>query len=77
MDGEMVNNSGNGMCKCSHHKATGFFVFLIGLAFLLKAWGVLGSDFVDMALPILLAFFGLKKMSKGMCKCAANHSCKC
>jgi hypothetical protein len=69
----MATNSGGGTCKCVHHKTTGFFVFLIGLAFLLKAWGVLGSDFVDVAWPVLLALVGLKKMFKGVCKCASGH----
>lgn len=74
MDG--MNNGGTGMmCKCPHHRAKGFFVFLIGLAFLLKALGVLGSDFVDMAWPILLILIGLKTMFKGMCKCCDGGMC--
>lgn len=56
-------------CKCPHHKATASLLLLIALAFLLKALGVLSSDFVDMAWPILLGLIALKKMSKGMCKC--------
>lgn len=72
----MNGSNGGMMCKCPHHKATGFFIFLIGLAFLLKAFGVLGSDFVDMAWPILLALIGLKKMFKGNCKCCDGSMCK-
>ena len=74
MEGGM--NQG-GMCKCPHHKATGFFVFLIGLVFLLKALGVLGSDVVDLAWPVLLALIGLKRMFKGMCRCCAGSMGKC
>ena len=70
----MNQNQGmsSGMCRCPHHRATGMFIFLIALAFLLKALGVLGSDFVDIAWPVLLGLAALKKMFKGMCRCCAQ-----
>lgn len=74
---EGMNNGGNGMvCRCPHHKVKGFFVALIGLAFVLKAFGVLGSDVVDMAWPILLTLMGLKMMFRSACKCSEGGMCR-
>lgn len=74
MDG--MNNGGGMMCKCPHHKVVPFSIFLIGLAFLLKAFGILGSDLVDIAWPALLTLIGFMKLSKNMCKCCDGQSCK-
>ncbi|GEM_PF-536284 len=79
MDGEMTKSeTGNNMtCKCPHHKVTAVLIILIAVAFLLKAYGVLSAGTVDVVWPILLGLIGLKKLSKGMCKCCSGHGNGC
>ncbi len=59
------------MCKCPHHKIIPVLVVLFGLTFLLETLGVLTSDFVALAWPILVIAAGLMKLAdkSGMCKC--------
>lgn len=56
-------------CKCVHHQMVPLFIVLIGLTFLLQAFGVLSDYFVSLAWPILLILIGLQKMFGRMCKC--------
>lgn len=65
MDQQMAGPS----CKCPHHKMVPLFIVLIGLTFLLQAFGVLSDYFVSFAWPVLLILIGLQKMFKGVCKC--------
>lgn len=58
-----------GKCSCMHHKMVPLMLVLLGLAFLLKAWGILSAGFVDVAWPVLLILIGLQKMMGGVCKC--------
>lgn len=65
----MCDGMHGGMCKCPHHKAVPLFIALIGLAFLLQAFGVLSAGFVAIAWPILVLLIGLQKLFGGGCKC--------
>jgi len=53
------------MCKCPHHKMWPLLIILVGLTFLLEAFGVFSSMAVNVIWPILLIIFGFSKM----CKC--------
>lgn len=58
------------MCKCGHHKVIPVLVILIGLTFLLGAWGTLSWDSVSVIWPVLVIIGGLMKLAdkSGMCK---------
>lgn len=56
-------------CKCMHHKVPAILVVLFGLLFLLKAWGMLGMGFVDVAWPVLVVLLGLMSLTGRKCKC--------
>ncbi len=60
------------MCKCPHHKIIPLAILLIGLAFLLQAFGVLSMMTVAIIWPILLIIIGLMKLTRGMCKCCSK-----
>ncbi len=60
-------------CRCPHHKLVPLYIVLIGLAFLLRAFGVLSVSFVAYAWPVLLILIGVQKMCKGMCKCCTSE----
>lgn len=61
----------NTCSKCPHHKVMPALVILFGLTFLLGYLGILTSNFVNIAWPIIVISGGLiKLMDKyGMCKC--------
>ena len=63
---------GSGGCACPHHKMVPLCITLIGLLFLLQAYGTVSASFVSVAWPILLILIGLQKMFKGMCKCCGS-----
>ena len=70
----MMENQGMSMgkgmkCQCPHHKMVPSLMVLFGLAFLLKALGVLTDSFVDVAWPILVILAGGMKMMENKCKC--------
>ena len=54
-------------CECKHHGVFPVLVTIFGLAFLLRALGVLTEGFVNIVWPILVLVAGLMKMGK--CKC--------
>ncbi len=58
-----------GGCKCPHHKMVPLGIVLIGLSFLLEAWGVVSQGFLNTAWPIILIVIGIMKMCGGSCKC--------
>lgn len=58
-----------GCCKCMHHSVAPIAVMLIGVAFLLQAFGVLQSNIVSMAWPVLLIVAASTKMCKCCGKC--------
>ncbi len=59
-------------CRCPHHKAVPFLMFLFGLMFLLNAYDVVTVRFVQVGWPILVILASFMKMSRGMCKCCAK-----
>lgn len=65
----------NGMCKCSHHKIVPVLIVLIGLLFLLNAFGSLSAGMLAVLWPIALILIGLQKMFGAMCKCCGGHAC--
>lgn len=74
MEGEMMEQGGR--CKCPHHKMTGLCVTLIGLLALLGALNVVSEQIVAIGWPILLMIIGVKKLTKGMCKCCDGGKCE-
>jgi len=66
---ELDMQASKGKCGCPCHKMSGLFITLIGLTFLLGAFGVLSEHAVSITWPVLVILAGLKKMTKGMCKC--------
>ena len=60
---------GKNVCKCSHHKMVPGLIVVFGLVFLLGALGVLSSNAVSIAWPIVVIAAGAMKMMEGMCKC--------
>ncbi len=66
---EMMKKEGGGVCACMHHSVFPFLVFIFGLAFLLKAFGVLTDRTVEIAWPIIVAVAGLTRMNENKCKC--------
>ncbi len=74
----MQNMGGKNMCKCPHHKVFSILVILLGLDFLLGAWGIISSDTVNIIWPILVIVAGATKLGEksGMCKCCSNV-CNC
>ncbi len=65
----MMHGEAGKMCPCPHHKAPGLLLFLLGLAFLLKAFDALSAEAVDVIWPVLVMAAGLMKMAGGSCKC--------
>src|SRR5690242_16875877 len=61
-----------GQCKCPCHKVVGLSIALIGLSFLLEAFGVLSAHAVSIIWPVLLILAGLRKAASGMCKCCSE-----
>jgi len=61
-------------CGCPHHKMVPLLITLLGLAFLLKAMGILSAGFVGYTWPVLIILIGLQKMMSGMCKCCGGKS---
>lgn len=57
------------MCGCPHHKAVPGLIVLIGLLFLLNAFGAISQTVVMAGWPILLIFIGLSKMFGHKCGC--------
>ncbi len=62
-------------CCCPCHMAGGILIVLIGLAFLLNAFDVIGQRVLSITWPILLMLYGAKKACKGKCKCCPE-ACK-
>ena len=68
MDGQ--NNEMHGMtCKCPHHKMIPLSILLIGVVFLLNAFGMLSMNVVSIIWPILVIVIGGTKMAGNSCKC--------
>lgn len=59
----------NNQCGCPHHKLLPMLLVVLGLTFLLGNLGLVSSDFVNLAWPILLILIGLQKGLGLMCKC--------
>ena len=69
-EGMTCGHCGEGaMCKCPHHKMIPLFITLIGVTFLLKAYGSVSAEFAAYSWSTLLTLIGLMKLTKGMCKC--------
>ena len=58
-------------CKCPCHKMVSVFIVLIGLTFLLGAFGVLSAKTVSIVWPALLILAGLQTLCKDVCKCCS------
>jgi hypothetical protein len=67
----MQTMGGKNVCKCPHHKVVPVLIVLLGLAFLLEAWGTLSASAVNIIWPVIVILIGLMKIgnSSGMCKC--------
>ncbi len=56
------------MRHCCSRSIGGWLVILIGVAFLLRALGILAFRFVDTLWPLLLIFVGASMLMKGRCR---------
>lgn len=58
-------------CECHMIKKlfTGAFLILLGLVFLLNAWGLSTNEFTSMAWPTLVAIFGVIVIVKTLWNC--------
>ena len=56
-------------CQCPHHKMIPLFIVLIGLLFLIKAFGAFDAQTVAILWPLLLILIGLQKMFGSACSC--------
>lgn len=56
-------------CACTHHKVMPWAVILIGLTFLLGAYGVFSEQAVNIIWPILLIIAGGTKLMRHKCGC--------
>jgi hypothetical protein len=59
-------------CKCGHHKVIPVLIILLGLTFLLQAFGVVGWYFVSVTWPILLIIAGIVKLAGRSCGCCSG-----
>lgn len=64
-----MNEGGENMCKCSHHRVTGVLVVLFGLLFLGGNLGWWEGGVVNMVWPVLVIVGGASKLMAGRCKC--------
>lgn len=64
------SNNGNvcSSCKCGHHWVGPIAVILIGVAFLLEAFGVWGSSVTAIVWPILLIIAAAGKLCRCCCR---------
>lgn len=62
-----MEKAGCNNCPC--HKMLGVFIVLFGLTFLLGTLEVISQKTVNIVWPIFVILAGLKKMTKGLCKC--------
>ena len=58
-----------GTCNCPHHKVVPISIMLIGLTFLLGAFGMLGAMAVNIIWPLLLIIIGGTKLGGASCAC--------
>ncbi len=59
-------------CSCAHHKIVPLMIILIGLAFLLQAFGVVSGMIVSFVWPALLIIAGVGKLKGRDCPCCGN-----
>ena len=64
-------------CSCPHHMVMPILIMLLGLVFLLKAWGVMTADMTDMIWPIIIILIGLMKLMGKKCKCCGHDGGSC
>jgi hypothetical protein len=67
-----TSQASQGKCSCPCHKMVGLFIALIGLIFLLGAFGVISQRVVGVTWPILVILIGVQKICGSKCKCCAN-----
>ena len=62
-------------CGCPCHRMAGLLIVLLGLLFLLNTLGMVSSHIVNVVWPVLVILIGVKKMTKGLCKCCSKDRC--
>jgi len=62
-----------GVCPCMHHRVMPILAILFGLAFLLRAFGVLSVAAISYIWPIFVILGGAFKLYGGGCKCYLKH----
>ena len=62
----------SGTCGCPCHRMTGLFAVGVGVVFLLGALDVISQQAVSITWPIFVILAGLKKASRGLCKCCKD-----
>lgn len=62
-------------CRCPHHKLTPFLIVLVGLVFILRAIDYVTDGAAGIIWGVLIMCIGFQKLTRGKCKCEANHRC--
>ena len=68
----METNMEGAKCPCPHHKMVPILIILIGLTFLLNAFGTLDNHTTAIVWPILVVLLGLQKIFETRCKCCGR-----